>query len=126
MQDIDDALIARFLGQQFAGRRFLTFHEIQSLGLVDNRQTLRTWIEQGAFPAPLKLAGPHGKSTRWLVGEIVAVIMQRLAERDGKLDEGEAIEVEPGEVEATGDIIDAEIEEVKGPPVEGGPSHVAG
>jgi len=40
----DDALITRFLGRQFIGRRrYLRDAELQALGLVDNRSSL-SWL----------------------------------------------------------------------------------
>ena len=39
----------------FFGRRFLTYRELVEIGLVNNAMTLRRWIAEGRFPAPLKL-----------------------------------------------------------------------
>src|SRR5262249_40557824 len=76
-----EALIARYLGPRFQGRRFLRFVEIQQIGIVSNRSTLDDWIERGWFPAGIRLAGPRGKSLVWPVSEIVELIAERAAER---------------------------------------------
>jgi hypothetical protein len=36
-----------FLGERFAGRRFLHVNELIALGLVDNRSTLDHWVGRG-------------------------------------------------------------------------------
>ena len=68
--DRDDALIEQFLGTRYIGRRYVRFSELIDLGVVDNRATLTLWIEAGTFPRPIKLAGPTGKSLRWVAVEV--------------------------------------------------------
>ena len=80
--DIDDALIAQFLGRQFLGRRFLRYAELEELGLIDNRATLRLWMGAGAFPRGIKIPGPYGKTLVWSTVEVARLIAQRIAERD--------------------------------------------
>jgi hypothetical protein len=82
MQNIDDALIEQFLGPRYAGRRFLRYSELAELGLVDNRATLKLWIDAGAFPRGIKIPGPYGKTLVWQAVELARLIAQRVAERD--------------------------------------------
>ena len=63
MQNIDDTLIEQFLGPQFTGRRYLRYAELEALGLVDNRASLKNWMDAGGFPRGIKIPGPAGK--RW-------------------------------------------------------------
>jgi predicted DNA-binding transcriptional regulator AlpA len=81
--DLDNQLIARFLGPKYLGRRYLKYSEIVDLGLADNRAVLQKWMAAGVFPRCLKLAGPRGRSLRWLASEVAALIAERVAERDG-------------------------------------------
>ena len=81
----DVKLIERFLGARYIGRRYISFSELIDLGVVDNRATLTLWIHAGVFPRPIKLAGPTGKSLRWVAVEIAQLIATRCAERDEKL-----------------------------------------
>jgi predicted DNA-binding transcriptional regulator AlpA len=80
--NIDDALIAQFLGSRYLGRRYLRYVELEALGLVDNRATLKLWMDAGAFPRGIKIAGPSGRTLVWSVPEIVQVLAERVAERD--------------------------------------------
>jgi hypothetical protein len=80
--DLDDALIAQFLGSRFLGRRYLRYSELESLGLVDNRSSLKLWMDAGAFPRGIKIPGPHGKTLVWLAVEVARLIAQRVAERE--------------------------------------------
>jgi predicted DNA-binding transcriptional regulator AlpA len=80
--DLDDALIARFLGSQYLGRRYLRYYELEALGLVDNRASLKVWMDAGAFPRAIKISGPYGKTLVWLAIEVARLIAQRVAERD--------------------------------------------
>jgi predicted DNA-binding transcriptional regulator AlpA len=80
--DRDDALIERYLGTRYLGRRYISFAELIGLGVVDNRATLSLWIEAGTFPRPIKLAGPTGKSLRWVAVAVARLIATRCAERD--------------------------------------------
>jgi predicted DNA-binding transcriptional regulator AlpA len=80
--DRADALIEQFLGTRYIGRRYVRFSELIDLGVVDNRATLTLWIESGVFPKPIKLAGPTGKSLRWVAVEVAQLIAKRLGERD--------------------------------------------
>jgi predicted DNA-binding transcriptional regulator AlpA len=76
----DDALITRFLGRQFIGRRYLRYAELQALGLVDNRSSLTNWMRAGAFPHGLRIPGRSGKTLVWQATEIARLIAQRVAE----------------------------------------------
>jgi predicted DNA-binding transcriptional regulator AlpA len=78
----DDALIARFLGPQFLGRRYLRYAELQALGLVDNRTSLSNWMNAGAFPRALKIPGRAGKTLVWQATEIARHIALRVQEAD--------------------------------------------
>jgi predicted DNA-binding transcriptional regulator AlpA len=80
--ELDDALIAQFLGSRFLGRRYLRYHELESLGLVDNRASLKLWMDGGTFPRAIKISGPYGKTLVWLAIEVARLIAQRVAERD--------------------------------------------
>ena len=80
--DIDDALIARFLGSRFIGRRYLRYGELEQLGLVDNRSSLTVWMNAGAFPRGIKIPGPAGKTLVWLAVEVAQLVVQRVAERE--------------------------------------------
>ena len=84
--DIGDALIARFLGSKYLGRRYLRYAELEALGLVDNRASLKLWMDAGAFPRGIKIPGPYGKVLVWLAIEIAQLIAQRVAERDASPD----------------------------------------
>jgi len=55
--DIDDALIRQFLGPRYLGRRYLRYAELEALGLVDNRASLKNWMDAGAFPRGIKIPG---------------------------------------------------------------------
>jgi hypothetical protein len=78
----DDALIAKFLGPQYRGRRFVRYRDIENLGLCDNRVSLKIWMRRGAFPSAVRISGPYGKSLRWLAVEVARLVAQRLRERD--------------------------------------------
>jgi hypothetical protein len=80
--DIDDALIVRFLGSRHLGRRYLRYHELEALGLCDNRASLKVWMYAGAFPRGIKIPGPYGKTLVWLAIEVAQLVAQRVAERD--------------------------------------------
>jgi predicted DNA-binding transcriptional regulator AlpA len=84
--DIDDALIARFLGSKYLGRRYLRYHEIEALGLCDNRGSLQNWIDAGGFPRGIRIPGPAGKTLVWLAIEVARLVAQRVAERDASPD----------------------------------------
>jgi predicted DNA-binding transcriptional regulator AlpA len=84
--DIDDTLIARFLGSRYLGRRYLRYAELEALGLVDNRASLKFWMDGGKFPRAIKIAGPYGKTLVWLAIEVAQLIAQRVAERDASPD----------------------------------------
>jgi len=86
--DIDDALIAQFLGSRYLGRRYLRYAELEALGLVDNRGSLKFWMDGGKFPRAIKIAGPYGKTLVWLAIEVARLIAQRVAERDASPDNG--------------------------------------
>ena len=80
--DINDALIAQFLGRQYLGRRYLRYRELVQLGLIDNRASLKLWMDTGGFPRGIKIPGPHGKTLVWVAVEVARLIGQRVAERD--------------------------------------------
>jgi predicted DNA-binding transcriptional regulator AlpA len=80
--DLDDALIAQFLGSRYLGRRYLRYAELEALGVVDNRASLKLWMDDGAFPRAIKISGPYGKTLVWLAIEVAQLIAQRVAERD--------------------------------------------
>jgi hypothetical protein len=82
MEPSFDALIVKYLGEGFRGRRYLRYRELHALGLVHDRAGLRQWIERGGFPAPLKVAGPQGRTTLWPAIEIAQHIATRFTERD--------------------------------------------
>jgi predicted DNA-binding transcriptional regulator AlpA len=84
--DLDDALIAQFLGSRYLGRRYLRYGELEQLGLVDNRSSLAVWMNAGAFPRGIKIPGPAGKTLVWLAAEVARLIAQRVAERDASPD----------------------------------------
>lgn len=63
----------------FFGRRFLTYHDLLEIGIVNNAMTLRRLIAEKRFPPPLKL----GKQIRlWDALELQALIEKLAAERD--------------------------------------------
>ena len=80
--DIDDALIAQFLGRQYIGRRYLRYAEIEALGLCDNRGSLQNWIDAGGFPRGIRIPGPAGKTLVWHAVEVARLIAQRVRERE--------------------------------------------
>jgi hypothetical protein len=80
--DSDDALIAQFLGSRYLGRRYLRYAELEQLGLVDNRASLKLWIDAGAFPRGIKIPGPAGKTLVWSAVEVARLVAKRVAERD--------------------------------------------
>jgi predicted DNA-binding transcriptional regulator AlpA len=82
--DIDDALIAQFLGTQYRGRRYLRYHELEALGLVDNRASLKNWMDAGVFPRGIKIPGSFGKTLVWLASEVAQLVAQRVAERGSR------------------------------------------
>ena len=84
--DIDDGLIARFLGSKYLGQRYLRYAELEALGLVDNRSSLKLWMDAGHFPRAIKIAGPTGKTLVWHAVEVARLIAQRTAERDASPD----------------------------------------
>jgi predicted DNA-binding transcriptional regulator AlpA len=93
--DLDDALIAQFLGSRYLGRRYLRYAELEQLGLVDNRATLKLWMDAGAFPRRLKIPGPSGKTLVWLAVEIAQLVARRVRERDASENEEGAPATEP-------------------------------
>jgi len=84
--DSDDKLIARFLGSRYLGRRYLRYAELEALGLVDNRDSLKNWMNAGAFPRGIKIPGRAGKTLVWHATEVARHIAQRVAERDASPD----------------------------------------
>jgi hypothetical protein len=97
--DTDDALIARFLGTRYLGRRYLRYAELEALGLVDNRATLKLWMDADAFPRGIKIPGPYGKTLVWHAAEVAGLIARRVAERDAspENDEGAPSQGRPSE-----------------------------
>ena len=80
--DIDDALIAQFLGRHYLGRRYLRYAELEALGLCDNRSSLKNWMNAGSFPRAIRIAGPYGKTLVWHAVEVARLIAQRVRERE--------------------------------------------
>ena len=91
MQNIDDTLIEQFLGPQFTGRRYLRYAELEALGLVDNRASLKNWMDAGGFPRGIKIPGPAGKTLVWSAVEVARLIAQRVAERDASPESNEGV-----------------------------------
>jgi hypothetical protein len=85
--DLDDALIAQFLGSRYLGRRYLRYAELEALGLVDNRASLKLWMDADAFPRGIRIPGRHGKTLVWSAAEVARLIAQRTAERDASPNE---------------------------------------
>jgi predicted DNA-binding transcriptional regulator AlpA len=83
-----ETLVAEFLGPRFAGRRYLRYSELEELGIVGNRATLKLWIDAGAFPRGIKIAGPYGRTLVWSVPEVVQVLAARADERAPRRDGG--------------------------------------
>ena len=81
MDALREDLIAKFLGPRYAGRRYLRYGELEELGIVGNRATLKLWIDAGAFPPGIRIAGPYGRTLVWSVPEIVHVLAARADER---------------------------------------------
>jgi predicted DNA-binding transcriptional regulator AlpA len=82
MDALHEAQIAEFLGPRYAGRRYLRYSELEELGIVANRATLKLWMDAGAFPRGIKIAGRFGRTLVWSVPEIVQALAERVAERD--------------------------------------------
>ena len=81
MDALREDLITTFLGPRFAGRRYLRYGELELLGIVGNRATLKLWIDAGAFPPGIRIAGPYGRTLVWSVPEVVQVLADRADER---------------------------------------------
>jgi hypothetical protein len=77
-----DELVIRYLGHGYIGRNYLRFGELKSIGVVRDRITLETWMDHGAFPRGIRIAGPYGRTLVWLVPEVVAALAARAAERE--------------------------------------------
>jgi hypothetical protein len=73
--------ISQLLGSRFAGRRYLRYADLKELGIVENRGTLKVWIERGAFPPGIRIAGPSGRTLVWSAAEVAGVIAERANER---------------------------------------------
>jgi hypothetical protein len=71
MDALREDLITEFLGPRYAGRRYLRYGELEALGIVGNRATLKLWIDAGAFPPGIRIAGPYGRTLVWSVPEVV-------------------------------------------------------
>src|SRR5262249_30130951 len=80
--DIDDALIAQFLGPHYLGRRYLRYAELESLGLLDNRASLKNWMEAGGFPRGIRIPGRYGKTLVWSAVEVARLVALRVTECD--------------------------------------------
>ena len=85
--DTDDALIARFLGTRYLGRRYRRYAELEALGLVEIRATLKLWMDASAFPRGIKIPGRYGKTLVWHAAEVAGLIARRVAERDVSTDD---------------------------------------
>jgi hypothetical protein len=79
-----DQTIVEFLGEQYRGRRYIRFADLVALGLFNNRRTLKTWVELGAFPAGIRLPSKHGATLVWSAAEVAQTLADRHAERDSK------------------------------------------
>ena len=77
-----DALIERFLGSRYLGRRYLRYAELEALGICDNRGSLVNWMRAGGFPRGIKIPGSTGKTLVWDALEVAQHIAQRCAERE--------------------------------------------
>jgi hypothetical protein len=85
MHALREDLITKFLGPRFAGRRFLRYAELEELGIVHNRACLKLWMDAGAFPRGIRIAGPYGRTLVWSVPEVVQMLTERAAERTATL-----------------------------------------
>ena len=54
--------------------KLLRYRDLKASGVVNNRPTLRRWIEKEGFPPPLRLAE---NSIAWPEGEVMAWIASR-------------------------------------------------
>jgi hypothetical protein len=80
--DFSDSLIVQYLGEGFRGRRYLRYADLHSLGLVSNRDSLKDWVDRGAFPAGVKIAGNYGTTLLWSAAEVAEHIANCFAERE--------------------------------------------
>ena len=80
--DSHDALIERFLGSRYLGRRYLRYAELEALGICDNRGSLVSWMRGGGFPLAIRIPGRTGKTLVWDALEVAQHIAQRVAARD--------------------------------------------
>jgi hypothetical protein len=83
-----DSLIVQYLGEGFRGRRYLRYADLHSLGLVSNRDSLKVWIDRGAFPAGIRIAGHYGTTLLWSAAEVAEHIANCFAERDASQEKG--------------------------------------
>jgi hypothetical protein len=81
-QGDSEALIERFLGSRYLGRRYLRYAELEALGICDNRGSLVNWIAAGGFPRGIKIPSRYGKTLVWDALEVAQHIAQRCAERE--------------------------------------------
>jgi hypothetical protein len=94
--DALENLVLRYLGHRYQGRRYLRYAELRELGIVANRATLRLWMEAGAFPRGIKIAGPYGHTLLWLVSEVVQVLADRAADRTASAETEEGASLSQG------------------------------
>ena len=80
--DSHDALIERFLGSRYLGRRYLRYAELEALGICDNRGSPVSWMRGGGFPLAIRIPGRTGKTLVWDAVEVAQHIAQRCAERE--------------------------------------------
>jgi hypothetical protein len=80
--DSHDALIERFLGSRYLGRRYLRYAELEALGICDNRGSLVSWMRGGGFPLAIRIPGRTGKTLVWDAVEVAQHIAQRCAARE--------------------------------------------
>ncbi len=59
--------------------RMLRYVDLVRLGIINNRQTLRRWVADGHFPAPVELGR---NMLAWRAAEILDWIEKRADERD--------------------------------------------
>lgn len=58
---------------------YYRFPELKEAGIVNNRVTLRRWVEKGYFPFPVRL-GPN--SVAWVADEVDQWVRDRAEERE--------------------------------------------
>ena len=62
------------LSDDLAGRRYASFKELRAAGVAPSRPTMRGWIRDGLFPAPIRL-GP--RKSVWDLLEVKRLLEDR-------------------------------------------------